>query len=413
MNIKLRLSVMNFLQFFIWGSWLISIGNYLGGTLHFKGAEIGAVFSTLGIASCFMPALMGIVADKWLNAERVLGICHVIGAGTLIWASTVTNPDMFFWVMLLNSMFYMPTIALNNTVSYIILEQKGFDIVKDFPPIRVWGTIGFIAAMWIVDVCNWDASKTQLIFSAAFALVLGLYAFTMPACPPVKSNKVRSFLSSLGLDAFVLFKQRKMFIFFLFAMFLGAALQITNAFGSSFLESFKPTFPDSFVVNHKLFTLSISQISESLFILAIPFFLRKFGIKKVMLMSMFAWVFRFGLFGIGDPGNGLYLLILSMIIYGMAFDFFNISGSLFVEKEAPTHMRASAQGLFMFMTNGLGAMIGGYCSGLVVDYYTKGGVTDWQSTWFTFAGYALVLGIIFPFVFKYKHDAAIEVEVKH
>ena len=413
MSIKLRLILMNFLQFFIWGSWLISIGNYLGGTLHFTGAEIGAVFSTLGIASLFMPALMGIVADKWLNAEKVLGICHIIGAGMLLLASTVTNPNMFFWVMLLNSMFYMPTIALNNTVSYIILEQKGFDIVKDFPPIRVWGTVGFIAAMWIVDICGWDATNTQLIFSAGSALVLGFYAFTMPPCPPVKSNKVKSFLSSLGLDALVLFKQRKMFIFFLFAMFLGAALQITNAFGSSFLESFKPTYPDSFVVNHKLFTLSISQISESLFILAIPFFLRRFGIKKVMLMSMFAWVFRFGLFGIGNPGSGLILLILSMIIYGMAFDFFNISGSLFVEKEAPPTMRASAQGLFMFMTNGVGAMIGGYCSGLVVDYFTQNGVSDWRSIWFSFAGYALVLGLIFPFVFKYKHDPTMQAEIRH
>lgn len=413
MNIKTRLIVMNFLQFFIWGSWLISIGNYLGGTLNFTGAQIGAVFSTLGIASVFMPALLGIVADKWLNAEKVLGLCHIIGAIMLIWASTVTDPDLFFWVMLLNSMFYMPTIALNNTVSYIILEQKGFDIVKDFPPIRVWGTVGFIAAMWIVDICNWDASKTQLIFSAGSALVLGVYAFTMPKCPPVTTRNKSSFASSLGLDAFVLFKQRKMFIFFLFALFLGAALQITNAFGSSFLESFKPLYPESFVVKHKLFTLSISQISETLFILTIPFFLRRFGIRNVMLMSIFAWVLRFGLFGIGNPGSGLFFLLLSMIIYGMAFDFFNISGSLFVEKEAPTHMRASAQGLFMFMTNGLGAMIGGYCSGLVVDYFTKDGVTDWQSTWFSFAGYALVLGIIFPLVFRYKHDRGAEAVVKH
>jgi MFS transporter, NHS family, xanthosine permease len=395
---------MNFLQFFVWGSWLISIGNYLGGTLHFTGAEIGAVFSTLGIASLFMPALMGIVADKWMNAESVLGLCHIIGAGMLIWASAITNPNMFFWVMLLNSMFYMPTIALNNTVSYIILEQKGFDIVKDFPPIRVWGTIGFIAAMWIVDICNWDATKMQLIFSACAAMVLGLYAFTMPACPPVKTNHNRSLISMIGLDAFVLFKKRKMFIFFLFAMFLGAALQITNAFGSSFLESFKSGYPNSFVVNHKLFTLSISQISESLFILAIPFFLKKFGIKKVMLMSMFAWVFRFGLFGIGNPGSGLILLIASMIIYGMAFDFFNISGSLFVENEAPSNMRASAQGLFMFMTNGIGAMCGGYGAGLVVDHFTINGITDWHNTWFAFAGYTLVLGIVFPFIFKYKHD---------
>ena len=414
MSIKFRLIVMNFLQFFIWGSWLISIGGYLGGTLHFTGAQIGAVFSTLGIASLFMPALMGIVADKWLNAERVLGLCHIIGAGMLIWSSTITDPNMFFWVMLLNSMFYMPTIALNNTVSYIILEQKGFDIVKDFPPIRVWGTIGFIAAMWIVDLWGWKASNTQLIFSAVSALALGLYAFTMPNCPPVKSNKTKSFLTTIGLDAFILFKQRKMLIFFLFAMFLGGALQITNAFGGSFLDSFSTTHPDSFGVKHPILLLSISQISETLFILTIPFFLHKFGIKKVMLISIVAWVLRFGLFGIGDPGSGLYLLVLSMIIYGMAFDFFNISGSLFVEKEAPVNIRASAQGLFMFMTNGIGAMCGGYGAGLVVDYFTKNGITDWHSTWFAFAGYALVLAIIFPIVFRYKHVPDIKTDsIKH
>ena len=411
---------MNFLQFFIWGSWLISIGNYLGGTLHFKGVEIGAVFSTLGIASLFMPAIMGIIADKWLNAERVLGLCHIVGATVLIWASTVTDPKLFFWVMLLNSMFYMPTIALNNTVSYIVLENNKFEIVKDFPPIRVWGTIGFIVAMWIIDLCNWDDKNTQLLFSAGSAIFLGIYAFTMPKCPPIKSLKAKSFLSSIGLDAFVLFKQRKMFIFFLFAMFLGAALQITNAFGISFLESFKGSYPDSFVVKHKLFTLSISQISESVFILAIPFFLKKFGIKKVMLMSMFAWVLRFGLFGIGNPGTGLPLLIASMFIYGMAFDFFNISGSLFVENAAPSNIRASAQGLFMFMTNGIGAMCGGYGAGLVVDHFTKISADhneilsrDWPSIWFSFAGYALVLGIIFPLVFKYKHDPNKIKELQH
>lgn len=411
MSIKFRLIVMNFLQFFIWGSWLISIGGYLGGTLHFTGAQIGAVFSTLGIASLFMPALMGIVADKWINAERVLGLCHIAGAGLLLWASTVTDPNIFFWVMLLNSMFYMPTIALNNTVSYIILEQKGFDIVKDFPPIRVWGTIGFIAAMWVVDLLGWKSSNMQLIFSSVSALVLGIYAFTMPTCSPVKSNKIKSFLATIGLDAFVLFKQRKMFIFFLFAMFLGGALQITNAFGGSFLDSFGTTHPDSFGVKHPILLLSISQISETLFILTIPFFLHKFGIKRVMMVSMIAWVLRFGLFGIGDPGMpGIILLVLSMIVYGMAFDFFNISGSLFVEKESPANIRASAQGLFMFMTNGIGAMCGGYGAGLVVDYFTKmDPVThnilsrDWHSIWFSFAGYALVLALIFPLVFKYKH----------
>jgi len=266
--------------------------------------------------------------------------------------------------------------------------------------------------MWIVDLFGWKSNTSQLIFSAASAMVLGIYAFTMPACRPVKSDKVKSFLVTTGLDAFVLFKQRKMLVFFVFAMFLGGALQITNAFGGSFLDSFSVTYPDSFGVKHPILLLSISQISETLFILTIPFFLRRFGIKKVMMISILAWELRFGLFGIGDPGAGLYLLVLSMIIYGMAFDFFNISGSLFVEQESPANMRASAQGLFMFMTNGVGAMIGGYCSGLVVDYFTKfePGThniisRDWHSIWFAFAGYALVLAIVFPLAFRYRHEA--------
>lgn len=412
MNIKLRLIIMNFLQFFIWGSWLISLGGYMIVTLHFTGGQVGAVYATMGIASLFMPALLGIVADKWINAEKVFGMCHIIGAVLLFWASRLADPNMLYWVMLFNSMVYMPTIALNNTVSYEILEQKKFNIVKDFPPVRVWGTIGFIVAMWMVDLFGFTKSPLQLQISAISALILGIYAFTLPACPPAKTDKKRSLVSALGLDAFILFKQRKMVIFFVFGMLLGAALQITNAFGGAFLDDFKAIYPDTFGVKHPNILISISQISETLFILTIPFFLQRFGIKKVMLMSIVAWVLRFGLFGVGNPGSGLYLLILSMIIYGMAFDFFNISGSLFVEKEADVKIRASAQGLFMLVTNGLGAFLGGELSGRVVDHFTVNGVKDWQSIWFSFAGYALVLGIIFPFVFKYKHDRT-QLKVAH
>jgi MFS transporter, NHS family, xanthosine permease len=403
LDIKKRLIIMNFLQFFVWGAWLISLGGYMIVTLHFTGGQVGNIYATMGLASLFMPALLGIVADRWLNAEKLFGLCHIAGALLLIWASYVTDYDLLYVIMLLNAMVYMPTIALNNTVSYNILMQRNFDVVKDFPPIRVWGTIGFIAAMWLVDLFGWTKSPLQLQISAASALLLGIYAFTMPACPPSKVDKKRSLASSLGLDAFVLFKQRKMLVFFIFSMLLGAALQITNAFGGAFLDDFKNSYADSFGVKHPNLLLSISQISETLFILTIPFFLKKFGIKKVMLLSIFAWVFRFGLFGIGNPGGGLYLLILSMIIYGMAFDFFNISGSLFVEKEADVKIRASAQGLFMLMTNGIGAFLGGELSGMVVDHFTKDGVKNWQNIWFSFAGYALVLGILFPIIFKYKH----------
>jgi NHS family xanthosine MFS transporter len=405
---------MNFLEFFVWGAWLISLGGYMIVTLHFTGGQVGEVYATMGIASLFMPALLGIVADKWLNAERVLGLCHIIGAALLFYASTTTDPKMMYWIMLFNSMVFMPTIALNNTVSYSVLEQKGFNIVKDFPPIRVWGTVGFIVAMWMVDLSGWTLSKFQLYISGTSGLLLGLYAFSMPPCKPARATNNASFLSSLGLDALVLFKKKKMIIFFVFAMLLGAALQITNAFGSTFLNDFEsnPLYKGSFGVTHPNILISISQISETLFILTIPFFLRKFGIKRVMIISMFAWVLRFGLFGVGNPGAGLPLLILSMIVYGMAFDFFNISGSLFVEKEANPNIRASAQGLFMIVTNGLGAYIGGRGSGMVVDYFTTNGIRDWQSIWFSFAGYALVLGIIFPLVFKYKHDPT-RIEAAH
>jgi NHS family xanthosine MFS transporter len=244
-------------------------------------------------------------------------------------------------------------------------------------------------------------------------MVMGIYSFTVSKCPPTKTGEKKSLASSLGLDAFVLFKKTKMAIFFIFSMFLGAALQITNAFGGQFLADFSTKYPDSFAVKNPNILLSISQISETLFILTIPFFLRRFGIKKVMLMSIFAWVFRFGLFGIGNPADGLYLLIISMIVYGMAFDFFNISGSLFVEREADIKIRASAQGLFMLMTNGLGATFGGMGAGWVVDHFTNNGIRDWHTIWFCFAGYALVLGLIFPFVFKYKHDPTMEVHQGH
>ena len=415
MPIRFRLIVMNFLEFFVWGSWLISLGGYMIVQLQFTGGQVGAVYATMGIASLFMPALMGIVADRWVNAERVLGTLHIIGALLLLWASTITSVDqypIFYLIMLFNSMAFMPTIALNNTVSYIVLEKNQYDIVKDFPPIRVWGTVGFIAAMWLVDFLDFTKSPMQLYVSAGSGLILGIYAFTMPACKPVPNTEKKNWMQALGLDAFVLFKQQKMLVFFIFALLLGAALQITNAFGGAFLDDFKTTYPDSFGVQHPNLLLSISQISETLFILTIPFFLQKLGIKKVMLMSILAWVLRFALFGIGNPGEGLHWLVLSMIIYGMAFDFFNISGSLFVEKEADVTIRASAQGLFMLMTNGIGAYLGGTLSGMVVDYFTQNGVKNWPAIWFSFAGYALVLAILFPIVFKYNHSEAKQAAIK-
>jgi len=413
MGIQVRLAVMNFLQFFVWGAWLISLGGYMIVTLGFTGGQVGSIYATMGIGALFMPGLLGIVADRWLNAERLYGILHLTGAGLLLWASTVEDFETLHLIMLLNAMAYMPTIGLNNAVSYRVLEQRGLDIVQKFPPIRVWGTVGFIVAMWMVDFAGWTKSALQLYVAAGAAAFLGVYAFTIPECSPARGVGKRSIASALGLDAFVLFRRTQMLVFFTFAVLLGAALQITNAFGSAFLADFNALYPDSFGVRHPNLLLSISQISETLFILTIPFFLKRFGIKIVMLMSIYAWVFRFGLFALGDPGAGLWMLILSMIIYGMAFDFFNISGSLFVDREAEPTIRASAQGLYMIMINGFGAFFGSTAAGMVVDHYTVDGVKDWQSIWFAFAGYALVLGLVFPFLFRYRNDRPAVAAVAH
>lgn len=457
MNIKFRLTLLSFLQFFVWGAWLITIANYWFGTKQWDGTKFGAVFSTMGIASVFMPTLVGIIADRWINAERIYGILHILYAAVLFYLPQVTTPDTFFVVMLLAMVFYMPTIALANSISYTLLKNNNYDVVKDFPPIRVWGTIGFIVAMWITNLSGNKASEFQFYIAGAAAVLLGLYSFALPACKPQKLiSKDSSLVEVLGLNAFKLFGNYKMALFFIFSMFLGGALQLTNAYGDVFLSEFEnfPKYADSFVVKYSTIIMSISQVSETLFILAIPFFLRKYGIKNVMLMSMFAWVLRFGLFSFGNPTSGLWMIILSCIIYGMAFDFFNISGSLFVETNTNSKIRSSAQGLFMMMTNGFGAIIGSVSAGWAIDkFFTQkfstadslagfldttvdnskfvefigkqgssivnGTLTkeiamkDWPHIWLAFAAYALVIAVLFALMFKHKHNPEALGNVSH
>ncbi len=457
MNIKFRLTLLSFLQFFVWGAWLITIANYWFGTKQWDGTKFGAVFSTMGIASVFMPTLVGIIADRWINAERIYGILHILYAVVLFYLPQVTTPDTFFAVMLLAMVFYMPTIALANSISYTLLKSNNYDVVKDFPPIRVWGTIGFIVAMWITNLSGNKASEFQFYIAGAVAVLLGLYSFALPACKPQKLiSKDSSLVEVLGLNAFKLFGNYKMALFFIFSMFLGGALQLTNAYGDVFLSEFEnfPKYADSFVVKYSTIIMSISQVSETLFILAIPFFLRKYGIKSVMLMSMFAWVLRFGLFSFGNPTSGLWMIILSCIIYGMAFDFFNISGSLFVETNTNSKIRSSAQGLFMMMTNGFGAIIGSVSAGWAIDkFFTQkfstadslagfldttvdnskflefigkqgssivnGTLTkeiamkDWPHIWLAFAAYALVIAVLFALMFKHKHNPEAIGNVSH
>lgn len=450
MSVKSRLIILNFLQFYVWGAWLITIGNYWFGTKQWDATQFGFIFATMGFSSLFMPTITGIIADKWINAEKVYGFLHIGYALSLVYLATVNDPSSFFWVIFLAMIFYMPTIALNNSISYIVLKESQCDLIKEFPPIRVWGTVGFIVAMWVTNLLGWKSTIGQFYNAAFSALFLGLYSFTvLPKCKPQKEMEENTSIFQLfGLDAFKLFKNYKMAIFFLFSMFLGGALQLTNAYGDVFLDEFKnfPKYADSIVVRYSTIIMSISQVSETIFILFIPFFLKRFGIKKVMLISMLAWVLRFGLFSFGNPTDGLWMIILSCVVYGMAFDFFNVSGSLFVESSVSKKHRSSAQGIFMMMTNGFGAIFGSLVSGWLIDKYftlkfdnldrlssylqtsnnnsilksflqskkiivdtlnqlsTTIIIKDWSAIWMCFALYALVIAILFAILFKHKYQ---------
>lgn len=417
MDIKLKLTILNFLEFSVWGAYLISLGLYLRN--ENLGSEIGWFFSVQGFVSLCMPALMGIVADRWIQAQRLLSLCHILAGGFMLAACFYglkaaghVSFSILFTLYTLSVAFFMPTIALTNSVAYSALNGAGLDTVKAFPPIRVWGTVGFICSMWFVDLLGLKSTPYQFAVSGILSFILAVYSLTMPACPTNRSMKKKSLVEALGLRAFALFKDYRMAVFFIFSMLLGVCLQITNGYATNYLEAWGniPEFKEAFMVKHSVIITSISQISETLCILLIPFCLKRLGIKKVMLLAMLAWVLRFGLFAIGNPGSGLIFIILSMIVYGVAFDFFNISGSLFVDKETDKNIRSSAQGLFMMMTNGFGATIGMLSAQEVVNYFvfnaSEGSNTlqGWQTCWFIFAAYALIVAILFSILFNYKHE---------
>ena len=413
-TLKLRLIAMNFLEFAVWGAYLTSLGNYLSS--HGLSSEIGWFYAIQGIVSIFMPGLIGIVADRWLQAQRLLGLCHLIAGCFMISASVYAlsvgnNVDMLplFSLYTLSVAFYMPTLALSNAVAFNALTKNGLDTVKAFPPIRVFGTIGFICTMLFVNFMGIQGQAYQLLLSGCLSLVLAIYAQSLPKCPTSVSTKQKSVVEALGLDAFKLFCDRKMAIFFIFSMLLGVSLQITNGYANPFITSFQniEEYANTFGANNANALISLSQISETCCILLIPFFMKHFGIKRVMMIAMLAWVFRFGLFGLGNPGTGVWMFILSMLVYGVAFDFFNISGALFVDQNTTPNIRSSAQGLFMIMTNGIGATFGTLAAQEVVNHYvyienatSHMQLDGWRTSWLIFAGYSLLILILFALVFK-------------
>ncbi len=415
--IKTRLVVMNFLEYAVWGAYLTSMGTYL--VRVGLASNIGWFYAVQGIVSIFMPALMGIVADRFVPVQRLLGLCHLLAAlflcGAAWYAQTAGGGvEMLplFTLYTLSVAFYMPTLALSNSVAYTVLTRAGMDTVKDFPPIRVFGTIGFICSMLVVDYLGFQATPGQFFVSAGLSLVLAVYAQTLPNCPVSTGRGGRSLVDIMGLRAFTLFRQRRMAVFFVFSMLLGVSLQITNGFANPFITSFKeiPEYAHTFGANHANALISLSQISETCCILLIPFFLKRFGIKRVMMIAMLAWVFRFGLFGLGNPGEGVWMFVLSMIVYGVAFDFFNISGAPFVDRESTVVIRSSAHGRFKGLTNGLGATIGTLGAQAVVNHFVYDAppaaqLAGWNTSWFIFAGYALVVLVLFGLVFREKKSA--------
>ena len=437
MNTKLRLAVMNFLEFAVWGAYLTCMGNYLGKAG--LGENIAWFYAIQGIVSIFMPTLMGIVADKYIQPQRLLGICHLLAGGFMLgcwylgfqagFGNELSNKGLFIALYTLSVAFFMPTIALANTTAFTILKDNGMDTVRDFPPIRVLGTIGFIATMWFVNCAVWENGSffftfadnaykfqytyMQFFVSGLLSLLLCVYCFSLPECKLNEKKERTSLVESLGLNAFKLFKTKKMALFFIFSALLGMSLQVTNGYAGPFITSFKGSadvaVASSFAANNATLLTSISQISEALCILMIPFFLKRFGIKVVMLMSMFAWVFRFGFFGLGNPAMpGVLLFILSCVVYGVAFDFFNVSGGIFVDQECEPSIKASAQGLFMMMTKGIGATIGTLAAGEVVNHFCSWQgdylLGDWPTCWFIFAGFALTVAVLFAILFQYKHQ---------
>ncbi|MFM7644263.1 MAG: MFS transporter [Sphingomonadales bacterium] len=416
---KTRLTLLSFFQFFVWGAWLTTIGTYCTEGKGWTFPQFGAIFSTLALSSILMPSLIGIIADKWMRAERLYGILHLTYAAFILlipnlsmlqaqipFLQNMEAYELLYWIVFGGMLAYMPSISLSNSVSYRILKMSNLDVQTDFPKIRVWGTIGFIAAMWLTNLSGSKANDGQFYIAGIGALFLGLYAFSLPACPPQgKTNEKTSLATQLGLNAFKLFTEYRMALFFIFSILLGAALQLSNMYGDAYLSSFPK---GTLVEKYSTIIYSISQISETIFILTIPFFLKRFGIKNVMFFALIAWVLRYGFFAFGSAEFGIALIVLSCVVYGMAFDFFLISGSMFVEANTESSIRSSAQGLFIMMTNGIGAYIGTVGSSFLIGkyYILQNGQTDWHNAWLLFAAYSLVVAILFMLLFKDKRQAA-------
>lgn len=388
---RLQLSTMMFLQYFIWGTWYVTLNTYLGQTLGFTATQIGLCYGTFAIAAMISPFFVGLIADKYFATEKVLGAMHILGAILLIVASRATTFQLFYPALLLYTLSYAPTMALTNSLSFHQMENPG----KQFPGVRVLGTIGWIVANNVIGWLGFTLTVEQLYVGAAASLLLGLYSFTLPHVPPKKEKKA-NLKELIGLDALSLFKNRS------FATLMIASVLIFIPV--SFYFGFTASFMADIGINTDIIPnrISMGQMAEILFILILPFFITRFGVKRVLFVGITAWLVRFLLFANGDAGSGVWMIYTGIILHGVCYDFFVVTGQIFVDEKAPDNLKSSAQGLITFATYGLGMFIGTWFAGRTIDSLTVGGVPDWDKIWYVPTVIAAIVLVIFIFLFKEK-----------
>jgi nucleoside transporter len=389
--IRFQLSAMMFLNFFIWGAWYVTMGTYLDKVLHATGVQIGAAYSAMAIATIISPFFVGMIADRFFSAQKVMGVLHLLGAALLYYITTVTDPNSFYWVLLVYSLLYAPTLALANSIAFRQMK----DTTKEFALIRVLGTLGWIATGWMIDkVFRIQTEELGFTFkmAATASLALAIFSFFLPDTPPKAKGTKATFKQILGADAFVLFKSSSFIVFFIASILICIPL--------SFYYSFTNLFLTDVGMKNATSNMTFGQFSEAFFILLIPFFFRRLGVKWMIAIGMIAWTARFLCFGYGDADAGLWMLFAGIILHGVCFDFFFVTGQIYTDSKAGISIQSQAQGMITMATYGIGMWIGTLLSGYVKEYYTVNDVVNWRSIWLVPAGIAFFVFLIFILLFK-------------